>query len=208
VGACYPARPGCPSVPEVACLDQTGNAVWFLAGSSSRQPSIAATFRYAASMEVHLHSPVPSFPHPVRRDGSGSPWALPVCCRTPRYRGACAGREPTWALVGAVVTRHGPLIWSDFVSHGPYGILAAQAPEISAGIRPSRRQTCRARRRRLPPQPASLSRYRPHPVPSGVGIALGLPPQLPVLPCAGVICDPGMITSLAKGAASHWRFLP
>jgi len=54
-------------------------------------------------MEVHLHSPVPSFPHPVRLDGSSSPWASPVCSRTPRYRGACAGREPTWAQVGAGV---------------------------------------------------------------------------------------------------------
>jgi serine/threonine protein kinase len=96
----------CPSMPKVACLDQTKDAVWFLAESSSRQPSVATTFRYAASTEVHSHSPVPSFPHPVHLDGSGSPWALPVCSRTPRYRGACAGREPTWTLIGAVVTRH------------------------------------------------------------------------------------------------------
>src|SRR5262245_20576187 len=106
-------------MPAVACLYQTKDAVWFLAESSSRQPSVATTFRNAASTEVHWHSPVPSFPHPVRLDGSGSPWASPVCFRTPRYRGACAGQEPTWALVGAVVTRHLPLIWCDFVSHPP-----------------------------------------------------------------------------------------
>src|SRR5690242_18068828 len=61
----------------------------------------------------------PSFPRPVSLDGSGSPWTSPVCFRTPRYRGACAGQEPIWALVGAVVTRHLPLIWCDFVSHHP-----------------------------------------------------------------------------------------
>jgi hypothetical protein len=95
---------------EAARLDQTEGAVWFLAGSSSRQPSVATTFRNAASTEIHSRSPIPSFPRPVRLDGSGSPWASPACFRTPRYRGACAGREPTWALVGAVVTRHLPLI--------------------------------------------------------------------------------------------------
>jgi hypothetical protein len=124
---------------EVACLDQTEVAVWFLAESSSRQPSVATTFRFAASTEVHSHSPVPSFPHPARLDGSGSPWASPACSRTPRYRGACAGREPTWALVGAVVTRHRPLIWSDFVSHALYGILAHLPVSIRAGIRPADR---------------------------------------------------------------------
>jgi hypothetical protein len=106
----------------MARLDQTESTVWFLAESSSRQPSVATTFRNAASTEVHRHSPIPSFPGPVRLDGSGSPWASPVCCRTPRYRDACAGWEPTWALVGAVVTRHRPLIWSDFVSHAAYVI--------------------------------------------------------------------------------------
>jgi hypothetical protein len=113
---------------------QTQTAVWFLAESSSRQPSVATTFRYAASTEVHWHSPVPSFPRPVRLDGSGSPWASPVCFRTPRYRGACAGREPTWALVGAVATRHRPLIWCDFVSHSLYEILASFRAKIGAGI--------------------------------------------------------------------------
>jgi hypothetical protein len=122
VGASYTARPGCPSVPGAARLDQTKAAVWCLAESSSRQPLVATTFRNAASTEVHSHSPVPPFPRPARRDGSGSPWASPVCSRTPRYRVACAGQEPTWALVGAVVTRHGPLIWSDFVSHSLHGI--------------------------------------------------------------------------------------
>src|SRR5262249_19738592 len=68
--------PGCPRMPGVACLDQTEGAVWFLAESSSRQPSVATTFRYAASAEVHSHSPVPSFPGPARRDGSGSPWGV------------------------------------------------------------------------------------------------------------------------------------
>ena len=91
--------------------------VWFLVRGSSRQPSIATTFRNAASSEVHSRSPLPSFPCPVRLDGSGSPWASPVCSRTSRYRGACAGQEPTSALVGAVVTRQLPLIWCDFVSH-------------------------------------------------------------------------------------------
>jgi hypothetical protein len=129
------ARPGCPSVPGVACLDQTEGAVWCLAESSSRQPSVATTFRYAASTEVHWHSPVPPFPHPVGLDGSGSPWASPACSRTPRYRGACAGWEPTWAQVGAVVTRHGPLIWCDFVSHTLHVILATFRRQSSAGIR-------------------------------------------------------------------------
>ncbi len=119
---------------KVTCLDQTEDVVWFLAGSSSRQPSVATTFRYAASTEVHAHSPVPPFPHPVRLDGSGSPWASPVCSRTPRYRGACAGREPTWTLVGAVVTRQLPLIWCDFVSHALYEIMAAIFREIGSGI--------------------------------------------------------------------------
>src|SRR5262249_55011941 len=73
---------------------------------------------------------------PARLDGSGSPWASPVCSRTPRYRGACAGREPTWALVGAVVTRHRPLIWCDFVSHGLDGMLSPRRETISAVIRP------------------------------------------------------------------------
>jgi hypothetical protein len=115
--------PACAAV-KAAGLCQTGNAVWFLAESSSRQPSVATTLRNAASTGVPLHSPIPSFPRPVGLDGSGCPWASPVCCRTPRYRGACAGREPTWALVGVVVSRHRPLIWSDFVSHATPVILS------------------------------------------------------------------------------------
>ena len=118
---------------KAACLYRIESAVRFLADSSSRQPSVATTLRNAASTEVHWHSPVPSFPDPVRLDGSGSPWASPVCSRTPRYRGACAGREPTWALVGAVVTHHRPLIWSDFVSHALYEIMAAFRAESSSG---------------------------------------------------------------------------
>lgn len=144
-------------MPEVACLDQTESVVWFLTSSSSRQPSVATTLRNAASMEVHLHSPIPSFPHPVHLDGSGSPWALPVCFRTPRYRGACAGREPTWALVGAVVTRHLPLIWCDFVSHTLYEILAAFFSKSGSVIRPPDRtfppSVCQ--RGRLPPGPVT-----------------------------------------------------
>ena len=119
---------------KAARFCQTEVAAWLLADASSRQPSIATTFRNAASTEVHGHSSFPSFPGPVHLDGSGSPWASPVCCRTPRYRGACAGREPTWAQVGAVVTRHWPLIWSDFVSHGLYEILARFRSEMAAGI--------------------------------------------------------------------------
>jgi hypothetical protein len=142
-----------------ACLCQTQGAVWFRAESSSRQPSVATTFRYAASTEVPWHSPLPSFPHPVRLDGSGSPWASPVCFRTPRYRGACAGREPTGALVGAVVTRHRPLIWSDFVSHAPYEILAA----FPAGMHPSeigKRPVHRAPDRLSPLAPGPPGRRR------------------------------------------------
>lgn len=133
---------------KAACLCQTEGAVWFLADSSSRQPSVATTFRNAASTEVHGHSPLPSFPHPVRLDGSGSPWASPVCFRTPRYRGACAGWEPTGALVGAVVTRHRPLIWSDLVSHAPYGMVAEQAAEIVVMLRCGTRNDENGRRAR------------------------------------------------------------
>jgi hypothetical protein len=124
VGGSYTARPECPSMSGVACLNQTQDAVWFLAESSSRQPSVATTFRNAASTEVHSHSPVPPFPHPAGLDGSGSPWASPACSRTPRYRGACAVWEPTWHKSGAMASHHGPLIWCDFVSHALHEILA------------------------------------------------------------------------------------
>jgi hypothetical protein len=150
-----------PQHAEVACVDQTEDAVWFLASSSSRQPSLATSFRNAASTEVHWHSPVPSFPYLVHLDGSGSPWASPVCSRTPRYRGTCAGQEPTWALVGAVVTRHRPLIWSDFVSHALHVILAAFGEIIGSGIRlAGARKNSRAARLRdqgTPDIPASAS---------------------------------------------------
>ena len=58
---------------------------------SGSWPIIAASaidcgdLRYAASTKVHLRSPFPSFPRPVRPDGSGLPWASPVCFRTLRY---------------------------------------------------------------------------------------------------------------------------
>jgi hypothetical protein len=62
-------------------------------------------------------------------------WASPVCCRTPRCRDSCMGREPTWALVGAGVTHHRPLIWSDFVSHTAYVILSVFCGLTCRGIR-------------------------------------------------------------------------
>jgi hypothetical protein len=64
---------GARPCPRGAGTGQTEVAVWFLADASSRQPSVATIFRYAASSEVPSHSPVPSFPHPVHLEGFRSP---------------------------------------------------------------------------------------------------------------------------------------
>ena len=104
---------------RAACLCQTKEGGLVPGRSLSRQPSVATTFRNAASTGVSSRSPIAPFPRPVRLDDSGSPWASLVCSRTPRCRGACASREPIWALIGTGVTRHLSLIWCDFVSHPP-----------------------------------------------------------------------------------------
>lgn len=49
-----------------------------------KEPSIPAIFVDEASSEVHLRSPVRSSLRPVHLDGSGTPWALSLCCRTLR----------------------------------------------------------------------------------------------------------------------------
>jgi hypothetical protein len=60
---------------------------------SPLQPSVAATFFDEASSEVHSRSPVRSSPRPVRLDGSDSPWASPLCCRTFRYLALAGVRD-------------------------------------------------------------------------------------------------------------------
>ena len=56
-------------------------------------PSVPATFFDEASSEVNLRSPVRPSPCPVRLDGSGSPWASPLCCRTLRYLALAGVRD-------------------------------------------------------------------------------------------------------------------
>ena len=75
-------------------------------------------------------------------------------------------------------------------AYAPYGKMAVPVPEVNAGIRPSRMQTCWVQRGRLPASPAYLNRCWPSPVPSGVGIALDLPPRILVMTCTGVTFDP------------------
>jgi len=48
-----------------------------------------------ASSQVHSRSPVPSFPRPVRPDGSDAPWALAFGFAPRRYRRRTRRREPT-----------------------------------------------------------------------------------------------------------------
>ena len=61
--------------------------------SSPSRPSVAATFFDEASSEVNLRSPVRPSPRPARLDGSGSPWASPLCCRTLRYLALAGVRD-------------------------------------------------------------------------------------------------------------------
>jgi hypothetical protein len=61
--------------------------------TSPSKPSIAATICDEASSEVHLHSPVRPSPRPVRLDGSGSPWASPLCSRTLCYLALAGVRD-------------------------------------------------------------------------------------------------------------------
>ena len=60
---------------------------------SPSKPSVPATFFDEASSEVHLRSPVRPSPRPARLDGSGSPWASPLCCRTLRYLALAGVRD-------------------------------------------------------------------------------------------------------------------
>ena len=60
---------------------------------SPSKPSVAATFFDEASSEVNLRSPVRPSPRPARLDGSGSPWASPLCCRTLRYLALAGVRD-------------------------------------------------------------------------------------------------------------------
>lgn len=69
---------------------------------SSCQPSFSATCTDAASSKIHSRSPVPTFPCPTRPDGSELSWASTVCCRTARYRDACAVWEPARTHAGIV----------------------------------------------------------------------------------------------------------
>src|SRR5947209_13938735 len=57
------------------------------------QPSLPATRANGASSEVHLRSPVRPSPCPARPDGSGLPWASPLCCRTLRYLALAGVRD-------------------------------------------------------------------------------------------------------------------
>ena len=61
--------------------------------SSPSKPSIPATFFDEASSEVHSRSPVRPSPRPARLDGSGSPWASPLCCRMLRYLALAGVRD-------------------------------------------------------------------------------------------------------------------
>jgi hypothetical protein len=79
-------------------------------------------------------------------------------------------------------------------AYAPYGKLAVQTPEISAGIHPSRMQTCLAQSGRRPASPACLSRGRPSPIPFDIGIALDLPPRILFMTSTGVSFDPRTVT--------------
>src|SRR5205823_1641221 len=71
----------------------------------------------------------------------------------------------------------------------PYGFLAVPAAERGAGKRCSWLQTYPGKRGRLAGSPSTLSRDRPHPVSSGVGIALDLPHWISVPVCTLVTLD-------------------
>ena len=58
-----------------------------------RDHRIPAIFFDEASTEVNSRSPVRSSLCPVRLDGSGSPWASPLCCRTLRYLALAGVRD-------------------------------------------------------------------------------------------------------------------
>jgi hypothetical protein len=74
-------------------LHRTGGFPCHLDPSSPSKPSIPATFFDEASSEVHLRSPVRPSPRPARLDGSGSPWASPLCCRMLRYLALAGVRD-------------------------------------------------------------------------------------------------------------------
>ena len=80
----------------------------------------AAISAYAASMKVHLRSPFPSFPGPVHPDGSGSPWALPACCRTLRYLALARVGNRQRHISGSWRLSPRPLIRSDIRVALPY----------------------------------------------------------------------------------------
>jgi len=61
--------------------------------ASPSKPSVPATFFDEASSEVNLRSPVRPSPRPARLDGSGSPWASPLCCRMLRYLALAGVRD-------------------------------------------------------------------------------------------------------------------
>ena len=61
--------------------------------SSPSKPSAPATFFDEASSEVNSRSPVRPSPRPARLDGSGSPWASPLCSRMLRYLALAGVRD-------------------------------------------------------------------------------------------------------------------
>ena len=61
--------------------------------ASPAKPSVAATFSDEASSEVNSRSPVRPSPRPARLDGSGFPWASPLCSRMLRYLALAGVRD-------------------------------------------------------------------------------------------------------------------
>jgi hypothetical protein len=78
-----------------------------------RATIVSATRGNGASTAVHSRSSVRSSPGPARPDGSGLPWASPLCCRTLRYLalagvgdrlGHSSGAQPRVAFTHADAT--------------------------------------------------------------------------------------------------------
>ena len=77
----------------VSALEPVRRSSPLLARSSPCATILPATRSYGASSAVYLRSPVRSSPCPVRPDGSGLPWASPLCCRTLRYLALAGVRD-------------------------------------------------------------------------------------------------------------------
>ena len=75
----------------MGCTDDA--TVSFFDPLSPSKPSVPATFFDEASSEVNSRSPVRPSPRPAGLDGSGSPWASPLCSRMLRYLALAGVRD-------------------------------------------------------------------------------------------------------------------